>query len=294
MNISQEIKQSFVNGSIVTRLIYANVAVFVLLRLVSVVLQLTGISPGEGSLVLPWVSIPALPSELLLKPWTVFTYMFSHFGFLHLLINMWMLFWFGKLFMQIFDSKQLLGVYVIGGIGGALIYILFYNVFPLFADQVSDSILLGASASVIAIIAAAAFGAPDMEIQLMFIGRVKLLYVGLVAILIDLYSMTGTNAGGHIAHLGGALAGYFFIALLRKNIDITRWVNRVADGVTGLFAPKKRNMKVKWRRPVNEQEYRNEKAAEQKKVDEVLDKIKASGYESLTAEEKRRLFDAGK
>lgn len=294
MNISQEIKQSFVNGSIVTRLIYANVAFFVLIRLVNVILQLTGLSVGEGDWVLPWVSVPAAPAELLLKPWTVLTYMFSHFGFLHLLINMWMLFWFGKLFMQIFSSKQLLGLYIVGGIGGAIIFILFYNVFPLFSDQVGSAILLGASASVLAIIAASAFGAPDMEIQLMFIGRVKLIYVGLVAILIDLYSMTGTNAGGHIAHLGGALAGYLFIVLLRRNMDITNWVNRITDAIAGLFKPKKKQMKVKWRRPVNEQEYRDEKAAEQKHVDEILEKIKASGYESLTAEEKKKLFDAGK
>lgn len=294
MDISQEIKRSFVNGSVVTRLIYANIGVFVLIRLVNVILQLTGISVGEGELVLPWISVPALPMELLFKPWTVITYMFSHFGFFHLLINMWMLFWFGKIFMQIFSSRQLLGLYFVGGIGGALIFIIFYNVFPFFSDQVATSILLGASASVLAVIAAAAFGAPEMEIQLMFIGRVKLIYVGLVAILIDLYSMTSSNAGGHIAHLGGALAGYLFIVLLRRNLDITQWVNVFADKVVAIFQPQKRKMKVKWRRPASEQEFRNDKASEQKDIDEVLDKIKASGYESLTAEEKRKLFDAGK
>lgn len=294
MDISKEIKQSFVKGNIVTRLIYANVAFFILIRLVNVVLQLTGLSVGEGEFVLPWVSVPALPTELLFKPWTVFTYMFSHFGFFHLLINMWMLFWFGKLFVQIFGSKQLLGLYIMGGIGGAIIFIVFYNLFPFFSSQVATSILLGASASVLAIIAASAFGAPNMEIQLMFIGRVKLIYVGLAAILIDLYSMTSSNAGGHIAHLGGALAGYLFIVLLRKNVDITLWVNVIADKIIVFFQPQKRKMKVKWRRPSTEQEYRNEKATEQKDIDEVLDKIKASGYESLTTEEKRKLFDAGK
>ncbi len=295
MDIASEIKGSFLKGSVVTRLIYVNIAVFLLLKIVDTILKLSGFDTDGGDLLLQWISTPAYIPELLTKPWTIITYMFVQFRFLHLLVNMWMLFWFGRIFLQIYDSKQLLGVYVLGGLFGTALYIIMFNTFHFYADQLNGAILLGASGSVVAIIAAAAFGAPQMELQMMFIGRVKLLYVGLAAILIDLISITEANGGGHIAHLGGAFGGYLFISMLKRNTDITRWIVRIIGTIQSWFKPRKKsNMKVKWKRPANEQEYRDQRAQKNDEIDRILDKLKKSGYESLSADEKRKLFDASK
>ena len=132
MDIAKEIKSSFAKGSIVTRLIYINVAVFIVVRLLNTILVLTGFDAGEGGLVLPWLSVPASVSELVFKPWTLITYMFLQFGFIHLLVNMLMLYWFGRIFLQLFRSQQLLGLYLFGGITGGLMYVLLYNIFPSF------------------------------------------------------------------------------------------------------------------------------------------------------------------
>ncbi len=295
MNIVDELKSSFLKGNVITRIIYVNVAVFVVLNLVNVILVMSGVGGNQGEILLPWVTVPANLSELAMKPWTVITYMFVQFGFIHLLVNMLVLFWMGRIFLQLYRSEQLLGVYILGGLFGAALYILMYNLVPYYANEVDSAILLGASGSVLAIIAAASFGAPQMEIQLMFIGRVKLIYLGLAYIIIDLLSITSNNAGGNLAHLGGAFAGYLFITMLKRNVDITDWIVRIVGTIQSWFKPRKKSkMKVKWRRPATEQQYRDERAATNEEIDRILEKLKKSGYESLSAAEKRKLFDASK
>lgn len=294
MDIIKELKSSFTNGGVVTRIIYVNVALFVIVGLLNSILLLTGFNTQDGNAVLVWLSLPASVTELMYKPWTIITYMFLQFRFLHLLVNMLMLYWFGSIFLQLYRTSQLLGVYLLGGIFGGLLYVVLYNLVPFYSNDVHGSILMGASGSVLAIIAAAAFGAPTMEIQLMFIGRVKLLYLGLFSILLDLLSITSTNAGGHIAHLGGALAGYIFVVNIKNQKDITRWLVGLVEFFQQRFQPRKKTMKVKWKRPATEQAFRDQKFADQKEVDRILDKIKKSGYESLSSAEKRKLFDAGK
>ncbi|MDP4269239.1 MAG: hypothetical protein Q8909_03815 [Bacteroidota bacterium] len=146
-----------------------------------------------------------------------------------------------------------------------------------------------------AIVIATAFRIPDFSVQLFLIGSVKLKYIAAATILIDLLSMTSANSGGHFAHLGGALLGYFFFLSYKRGRDLTKGFNKVMDALVSLFKPKpKVRMKVKYHRSETDQEYRNRKSNDNKKLDEVLDKLKKSGYESLTTEEKKFLFDASK
>ena len=225
------------------------------------------------------------------------TYMFMHAGVLHILFNMLWLFWFGRLFLAFFSSKHLRGLYFLGGICGGLLYMLAYNVFPYFQDVVYSSYLLGASASVLAIVVATAVREPDYPVHFMFIGTVRLKYVALFMVVTDLLFMTSGNAGGHIAHLGGALAGLWFAASLSKGADITAWINKSLDAVTALFSFKPRKPKMKVHYGTERQKdynYNARKKAQSDEIDRILDKLKKSGYESLTTEEKKSLFDASK
>jgi membrane associated rhomboid family serine protease len=292
MAIWDEIKESFKKGSIITRILYVNIAVFIFLRLSDVVFLLFAINPTPWIYPLHLLSLPSEPEWLLFKPWTFISYMFAHFQFLHILFNMLWFYWFARFFLLIYNEKQLLGLYITGGIAGAVVYLLAYNLIPFYAVKES-SILLGASASVLAIVIAVTTTAPNKEVNLMFIGPVKMKYIALVAIIMDLMSITGENAGGHLAHLGGAAWGWFFVVALQSGKDLGHFVNTIADGVVALFNPRQKRMKVKWNRPVTDQEYRNQRAASEEEMNIILEKIKKSGYESLTKDEKRKLFQAG-
>ena len=228
--------------------------------------------------------------------------MFMHAGILHILFNMLWLYWFGSLFLYFFSAKHLRGLYVLGGICGGLLYMIAYNVFPLFSSQVVGSTLVGASASVLAIVAATAYREPNYRVQLFLFGAIRLKYLALVVIGIDVLSITSSNAGGHIAHLGGALAGLWFAASLSKGTDLTSWINWILDGFTSLFQKKtwerKPKMKVHYGNSATGREkdydYNAHKKAQSDEVDRILEKLKKSGYDSLTTEEKKSLFDASK
>ena len=189
------------------------------------------------------------------------------------------------------------GVYLLGGICGGLLYMVSYNVFPYFQYMIEGSFLLGASSSVLAIVAATAYREPNYPIQLFLFGTVRLKYLALIVIGMDLLFITSSNAGGHISHLGGALAGVWFAASLSKGRDITAWINRLLDGIEGLFSPRPRKPKMKINYGGNRQkdyEYNARKKSQSDEIDRILEKLKKSGYESLTAEEKKSLFDASK
>jgi hypothetical protein len=209
------------------------------------------------------------------------------------------LYWFGSLFLYFFSAKHLRGLYILGGICGGLLYMVAYNVFPLFSSQVPGATLVGASASVLAIVAATAYREPNYRVQLLLFGAVRLKYLALVVIGIDVLSITSSNAGGHIAHLGGALAGLWFAASLSKGIDLTSWINWILDGFISLFQKKtwERKPKMKVHYGSNATERRKDydyKKAQSDEVDRILEKLKKSGYDSLTTEEKKSLFDASK
>lgn len=292
MGIWDELKESFKKGSITTRIIYVNIAVFIFLRLSDVVFTLFMIEPSTWTYPLLLVSVPTEPAMVLLKPWTLFTYMFTQFQFLHIVFNMLWFYWFSRFFLMIYNEKQLLGLYITGGLAGAVLYLIAYNLIPFYANQ-ADNILLGASASVLAIVMAVTTTAPNKEINLMFIGPVKMKYLALFTIVIDLISITGDNAGGHLAHLGGAAWGWFFVVAIKSGKDMGKYVNVLADAVVSVFKPKPKKMHVKWNRPTTDQDFRNKRASTEQEINLILEKIKKSGYDSLSKDEKQKLFQAG-
>ena len=294
MNIIDNIKLTFKQGSSLTKLIYINGSVFILLKLTLILLLLFNIS---GSIILSYLAIPANLTQLIYRSWTPLTYMFLHEGFLHIFFNMFTLFWFGRIFLMYFSEKQLTGLYLIGGLMAALVYVVSYNIFPYYALTLNHSILLGASGSIMAIIVATSFRAPDMELQLLFLGSIKLKYIAIFFVLTSLFGITSDNGGGELAHLGGALAGYLFFVSLRQGKDLTKAVSRILDSVFNLFGPRKLKIKPNPNRrnsTMSDAEYNMNKARKMAEIDRILDKIKTSGYESLSTEEKKRLFEQGK
>lgn len=296
MDIWGEIKQTFKNGSIVTRLIYINLAVFLSLRIVLVIFSLFNID----ALILPWLALPSSFGQLLTRPWTLLTYMFLHYDFIHILFNILWLYWFGKIFLSYFDEKKLLGIYLIGGFSGGLLYMLAYNIFPAFETVASVGLLLGASASIIAIVVATAVYAPNLSLHLFpisaLIGPVKLAWIALFSIFIYFIGITGNNAGGNIAHLGGALWGFLYMMQLKKGSDITARFNEFAYHIDNFF--KRRNrLKVSYRRNPSQRnpdwEYNKKQKVEKENINEILDKIAKSGYDSLSKKEKEVLFKMG-
>ena len=297
----EDLKRTFRQGNIVVRLIYINVAVYVLGLLAEVALGLFNIQVAH---LWSYLYLPADLLQLLRRPWTLITYMFMHAGVWHLLGNMLWLYWFGRLFLYFFSSKHLRGLYVVGGLLGGLFYIVSYNLFPVFAGDLYSATLVGASASVLAIAVATAVREPDYRINLMLIGPVRLKYFALFIVLFDILYVGGSNAGGHLAHLGGALAGWWFVRGINRGYDITHWANVCIDAIGALFRkwerkPRKPKMKVHVNNATGndrktDYDYNARKKAQSAEVDHILEKLKKSGYSSLTDEEKRKLFDASK
>ena len=289
MNIGDEIKQSFKQGNSLTRLIYINLAVFLLIKFVEIFAFLFN-SPEIPNIVISWLALPADLSQLITRPWTVFTYMFLHEGFLHILFNMLWLFWFGKIFLEYLDSKKLVGIYLLGGLSGAFLFILSYNVFPAYKLVVNQAILLGASASILAIVVAISFYVPNYTINLLLIGRVKLKYVAGATVLLSVLNVASSNSGGNIAHLGGALYGYLFISQYLKGKDIVKAYTDIFDSFLGFFKPHKK-MKVTYKKSKTDMEYNAEKSHKQDEINKILEKISKSGYDSLSKKEKEILFN---
>ena len=293
MNIFDTIRQTFRQGNALIRLIYLNVAVFLILKIIQILFLLFNFS---GSFLLSYLAVPADLTQLLYHVWTPLTYMFLHEEFFHILFNMFALYWFGKIFLLFFSEKQLVGLYILGGLMAALIYILAFNLFPYYAPLLRQSLLLGASGSIMAIILATAFRSPNMEMQIVFLGSVKLKYIAIFYVLTSFFGITSSNGGGQLAHLGGALAGYLFVVSLRQGKDLTSGLNRILDAIFGLFRPRKlkvKHNKNKSTTRMSDAEFNANKARKMLEIDKILDKIKTSGYESLSPEEKKRLFEQG-
>lgn len=294
-NFVTDLKDKFKRGDISIRFIFINVGVFLLS---SFTLILWTLFNGNGSYLRQYVELPASMEHFILQPWSLFTYMFMHADVLHLLFNMLWLYWFGQLFLYQFSSKHFRGLYLLGGIFGGVFYMAAYNIFPYFAASIPVSYLLGASASVLAIVVATAVRLPEHKVQFMFIGAVRLKYVALFVVVSDLLFITSGNAGGHIAHLGGAVGGWLFASSLQKGSDITAWINTAWDAIQSLFSKrktvKKPKMKVHYGEKKSDYDYNARKKEQSDEVDRILEKLKKSGYASLSSEEKKRLFDASR
>ena len=289
--IITNLKCSFLAGSILKKLIFINIAVFILIRLLGILLLLFNLQDFP---ILLYLQLPASPMALLSRPWTLFTYMFTHFEFLHILFNMLWLYWFGELFLQVFNERQLGGLYVLGGLAGALLFVVSYNLFPYFQEVASFSFLMGASASVMAIVFAISFYRKEIEIHLLLFGRIKLIYLALFTFVIDLLAMTSDNAGGHIAHIGGALFGIWFASRYAQGKDLTAPINRLIDKLVNLGKRKPKMSVTYGGRSNKDWEYNARKQQQAANIDAILDKLKRSGYGSLSADEKKQLFDASK
>ena len=220
------------------------------------------------------------------QPWSIITYMFLHMEILHILFNMLWLYWFGMLFLNHFSSKHLRGLYLFGGICGGVLYILAYNIFPYFSAVRDLATLMGASASVMAIVIATTYRDPNYQIRLLLFGSVRLKYLALIFIISDMLFLTSNNAGGHFAHLGGALGGFLFAYCLKHGTDLTKWINIILDAITSLFhwKPRARKPKMKVEYGSDRQkdyQYNQQKKVSNEEIDRILDKIKKSGYSSL-------------
>ncbi len=288
MNIVDDIKNSFKQGSALTRLIYVNAGVFLLVKILQALFYLI----AKPFPLVYWLALPSNPAELLHRPWTLITYMFLHEGFMHFLFNILGLYWFGRLLLGYFDERKLISLYLIGGLIGGIFYVLAYNLFPVFMG--ANSVLLGASASVIAILVAVAAYAPNQEIQLVLIGRVQMKYVALVYVFLSVIGISSTNAGGNIAHLGGAFWGWLFISQLAKGKDLSNGFMKFFDKIVKLFKPKQKIYVSHKQPPRDDREYNKQKNQNQKEINRILEKISKTGYDSLSSKEKEILFKQGK
>lgn len=288
-----ELKQTLLRKDrIVTQLIAINAIVFLAINL----LQLAFWLSGNGLATYYYADYLGVPSDLSLlwrQPWTLITSLFTQGEVMHLLFNMLVLYWFGNILTEFLGNRKILPLYVAGGLCGVILFIISYQIFPVFAASVADARAWGASASVMAIMIAAATLVPDYRLMLMFFGLVRIKWIALFTLLLDLVSIPSFNAGGHIAHLGGALFGFVFIRQLQQGRDLSTGINWCIDRVTNLFSAKP-SLKVTYRTKEKRGRKASDKSTQslssQEKLDNILDKIAASGYESLTKEEKEFLF----
>ncbi len=288
MGIRDNIKMTFRSGSNLLRLIYINIAVFILLTLVAgagFLLKNEDISVKALNL----LAVPASLNALMTRPWTLITYMFTHQDIWHILFNMLWLYSFGRIFLEYLDERKLVAVYLIGGIIGAFFYILSFNVFPAFKGVVNDSLAIGASASVMAIVIAISAYVPDYTVQLFIFGRIKIKYLALGIFVLTSVMDFSVNSGGKLAHIGGAFFGYFYTMNLKHGRDIGKGFNKIIDFFATIFKPRKK-LKVTHRKAADEYEYNKNKVEHQKLINSILEKISKGGYDSLTKAEKETLF----
>lgn len=304
-----DVKRSFQSGNTLTRLIYVNVGVFLIIKVIAV---LGFLFQSSWDAARPF-TLPAALNTFIQRPWAIFSYMFLHVNFMHLFFNLLWLYFGGQIFLNFLSSRKLLSTYLLGGILGGFLYILAYNVFPVFQPYLQASVALGASAGVLAVLVAIATFVPNYTVRLFLLGEVQLKYIALISVILDVISIPNGNAGGHIAHIGGALYGFIYASGLKRGQNSAEWFERIIDGVSntlnGWFSarsPLRPVFRADANRSNSYSRSRGSTAANrssskgkgpedaQQRVDAILDKIKASGYSSLTAEEKRFLFDFSK
>ncbi|WP_420602310.1 rhomboid family intramembrane serine protease [Flagellimonas sp.] len=281
------LQYNFARLSIAEKLIALNVLVFILDGLSRALL---------GNSVANWFELPKDFTEFFGQPWSLVTYSFFHAGIGHIFWNMIMLYFSGRIFLNLFDNQRFINVYFLGVIFGGIVFLLSYNVFPTLLD--TNSVLIGASAGVTAVLIFICAYIPNQEVRIIFF-NVKLWHVGAFFILVDLVQIAyGGNVGGRLAHLGGAFLGYVYARQLLKGNDIGSGFTKFRDAVVQLFKPreKKAPMKTVYKKKTakNKSTADYDKEAHQRKIDGILDKISKSGYESLSKAEKDFLFKAGK
>jgi len=283
-----DLKTKFTSANALFKLIYINLGVFVFFKILATFSYLVQ-SPVFSATYL--LGIPVNTSKLLFKPWTLVTYMFTHVDLFHILSNLIYLYFAGQIFLHYFNAKKLYSLYVLGGLAGGFAYLLAFNFFPAFSS-VSNSSLIGASASVMALLFAVATYVPNYKINLFFLGAIPIKYLAIVFVFMDVINIPKGNPGGHIAHLGGALVGVLFVYKWKRGTDITLRINGILESVIDLF--KKKPLKTVHRRAKSDEQYNRESSLHREQIDKILDKISKSGYDSLTEKEKQYLFKNSK
>jgi membrane associated rhomboid family serine protease len=273
------------SGNKISLLIGINVIVYLAINILAVIEQLfTGF--GNSAILAftnEYLLLPASLPKLLVRFWTPLTYMFMHAGIFHILFNMLWLYWMGQIFEEYLGNKRTIGLYIFGGLAGGLLFVACYNLLPAFTgvNAAATATVVGASASVMAIIIATATLLPNYTISLILLGPVKLKWIALFYIVVDFLGIAGANAGGEIAHLGGALLGFIYIKQIQRGHD---WIGAISK----LFEPKNKMQVISH----NRMQKKSSGAPRQDEVDRILDKISGSGYDSLTKQEKETLFRA--
>ena len=286
-NIIDDLKFQYRIGGIANKMIYWNVGFFLLSIIFFYQFKSGGFDFPN------WIAVSSEPTTVLTKPWTLLTYAFFHYGFMHLFFNMMVLNFSSRLFLTFFTQKQYIGLYILSAIFAGLCFVASFYLLH------QTSSMVGASAAIMALLVATTTYQPLMEIRLLLIGNVKLWHITAVLLLLDLLQIQMDNTGGHIAHLSGAFFGYIYIKLLQNGTDLSRIINSIIDFFANLFGPKKltpfKRVHVNPKKPAVKRESKIVvKDKTQQQLDEILDKISQSGYDSLTTEEKEFLFKAGK
>ena len=263
-------------NSCFTNIIVLNIIVFILMSICNVYFFLS----QNNTDILLYFGVSSNIDILFKRPWTIITYMFVHIDILHIILNLMVFYFCGKILTNYLSQKQLLAIYLTGGIIGAITYIIAFNIFPVFLDMKFNSIAIGASASVLSILFASATIAPNTHV---YSSSIKLKYVAILYLIIDIMSIPEQNAGGHIAHLGGALYGFIYMYMLNFNINL----GYITEKCLSLFSSKNTNYQKRYE---SDYEYNARKKKEEKKINLILEKISRSGYDSLSEDEKEKLF----
>ncbi len=310
--IADDIKNAFNRpNNAHIQLIIINVVVFVVFGLAQLIVSFTPALQGTD-IQREWLAIPLQFGEFITRPWTIVTYMFAHAGFFHIAFNMLWLYWFGRILSEYLGGAKVINLYVLGGLVGGFLYL---TVFPTMLSLLTggqdvsnvDSAMVGASAGVLAVVFGAATLMPNYSIYLLFLGPVKLKYIALFSLIMVLLKLDSTNAGGELAHLGGILAGYVYVKQLQNGLDLGKWIQSVLSFFGRLFSPRS-NIKVSYKKEKQRTtstrstgtsasaaaKPSNKSDASQDEIDAILDKISEKGYESLSKEEKQKLFNASK
>jgi membrane associated rhomboid family serine protease len=301
-SIKDDFKNSFNRpNSAHTQLIIINVVVFLVLAVLNVFSSLFGFSK-VFDFVYDQFSIPPVFSDFLTRPWTIITYAFAHSlqDIFHILFNMLVFFWFARLIVEYLGSDKVISLYVLGALAGGVAYLMVYNLVPFYIEQSGFPGMVGASAAVYAVVVAAATLLPNYTFHLLFIGPVKIKYIAAFYIVLSFLGSVGGNAGGNIAHLGGALMGYLFIVQIQRGNNIGAWVISTMNFFKSFFV-RSSKIKVSYKKQTSSRPKshvgatkKNMTSTSQAEIDAILDKISEKGYESLSKEEKQKLFNASK
>ncbi len=280
------------NGHI--QLIIINVTVFLIIGAISVFSTILGFE-SISHIIQDQFSIPPRIGDFILRPWTIITYAFNHSltDILHILFNMLVLYWFGRLFVEYLGSDKLVALYVLGALAAGVCYLLVFNTIPFFKNLSNFSGMVGASGAIFAIMVACATLMPDYTFFLLFLGPVKIKYIAAFYIVLSFLGTVQANAGGNIAHLGGALMGFIYIKQLQAGVNWGGWITATLYATGNLFRSKPK-VKVSYRKESVSSRNGTLSGVSQKEIDDILDKISDGGYESLTKEEKEKLFKASK